>query len=262
VSALRSLALEVRRLAQTIQDESVPEQAGSIVVSGMLCEQLARELGAGAKPGAVIADGSPRLVSAEVLVHVMAAEPSAADESLVRAADREGVPVVLVQLWPQEHWTPPFVLTPFVVECRAGEGFPLTEIGARIADAAEHPAGLARRVPVLHEVISDRIVGTSVLRSALLAVIGSRKGAARPLLALEQVRTLSRIRSLEHEPRSEELPVLAGAGAAAVALSFMLRAGARRARQTLPGPLVNAGIAAGATWALAEAVRRFDRPAA
>lgn len=259
MSALQALALEVRRLAQTIQDEGVPERAGPIVVSGMLCEQLARELGADAEPGAVLADGSPRLSSAEVLVHVMAAEPSAADEALVRTADRAGVPVVLVQLWPQEHWTPPFVLTPFVVECRAGEGFPLAEIGARIVDAAEHPTGLARRVPVLHQVVSDRIVGTSVLRSALVAVVGARKGAARPLLALEQVRTVARLRSLGGEKRAEELPLVAGIAAAAVALSFVLRAGARRARRTLPPALVNAGVAAGTTWALAEGARRLER---
>jgi hypothetical protein len=53
--------------------------------------------------------------------------------------------------------------------------------------------------------------------------------------------------------------VLAGAAAAAVAFSFVLREGARRARQTLPTPVVDAAFAAGTTWVLAEAVRRFDR---
>jgi nicotinamidase-related amidase len=260
VSGLRSLALEVRRLAQTIQDETSPAKAGPIIVSGMLCEQLARELGAGAEPGSVRSDATSRLDAAEVLVHVMAAEPSPADETLIRSADRAGVPVVLVQLWPQENWTPPFVLTPFVVECRAGEGFPLQEIARRIFDAAEHAPDLARRVPVLHDVVSGRLVGTSVIRAALIGAAGVRMGAARPLLALEQVRALTRLRSLQRGAGYEELPVVAGAAASAVALSFLLRGVARRARRTFPGPVVDAAVAAGATWMLAEVVRRFERP--
>jgi hypothetical protein len=252
---LKSLIFEARELTQAIQDEAAPERSGHIVVSGMLGEQLARELGAGAEPGSVVVDGAARLRSAEVLVHVMAAEPSPADETAVRAADREGVPVVLVQLWPQEEWTPPFVLTPFVVECRAGEGFPLDDIAARIADAAEHSRGLAGRVPVLHEVVTKQLVTTSTLRSALAA----SKAGSRSLLALEQVRTVTRLRSLERSAGADELPVVAGAAAGAMVLSFALREVARRVRETVPAPIVNAALAAGATWVLAQATRRLDR---
>jgi hypothetical protein len=255
---LKSLIFEARQLAKAIEDEAAPERSGHIVVSGMLCEQLARELGAGAEPGAIVVDGASRLAGAEVLVHVMAAEPSAADESTVRAADRESVPVVLVQLWPQDDWTPPFVLTPFVVECRAGEGFPIEEIATRIADAAEHARGLARRVPALYDVVTNRLVATSTLRAGL-AALAARKSGARPVLALEQVRTLTRLRSLERDAGPEELPVAAGAAAGALAFSFLLRGIARRARETLPAPVVDATLAAGTTWALAQAVRRFDR---
>ena len=245
----RAQLFEVRRLVQAIQEETEPARAGRIVVSGMLCEQLARELAAGAEPGAVVADATSRVQGAEVLVHVMAGEPSTADEALVRAADRAGVPVVLVQLWPQERWTPPFVLTPFVVECRAGEGFPIDEIGRRIADASEHWTDLARRIPVLHDVVSDKLVGTSVIRAALIGALGGRKRASRPALALEQVRTGWTV----HLTGS----LIAGAATAALALSYLLREAARRAGGTLPGPLANAAVAAGTTWALAEAVRRL-----
>ena len=255
---VRSLAFEARALAQAIEEEGAQERAGPVVVSGMLCEQLARELGAGAEPGAVVTDGVSRLAGAEVVVHVMAAEPSAADEALVHAADRAGVPVVLVQLWPQEDWTPPFVLTAFVVECRPGQGFPIPDIASRIADAAERPEPLAGRIPVLHEIVLDRIVKTATLRSALLA-LGTGKRAARPLLALEQVRTLARLRSLEKGPGADEGRVVAGAAIGALGLSFVLREAARRGRKTLPGPVVNAALAAGATWALAQAARRLDR---
>lgn len=252
------LALEVRELAGTIQEESSPERAKQIVVSGMLCEQLERELGAGAEPGAVVVDGASRLGSAEVVVHVMAAEPTAADEAIVRAADREGVPVVLVQLWPQQNWTPPFVLTPFVVECRAGEGFPLPEIAARIAEAAaERAAGLARRVPVLQEEVSNRLVTASTVRSALFALL-TRGSSTRSVLTLEQVRMLTRLRSLEPGRETDELSFAAGAAAAAVGMSFVLREGARRARRVLPQPVANVAVAAGASWLLAEALRRLE----
>jgi len=257
VIGARAQLFEVRRLVQAIQEETEPARAGRIVVSGMLCEQLARELAAGAEPGAVVADATSRVQGAEVLVHVMAGEPSTADEALVRAADRAGVPVVLVQLWPQERWTPPFVLTPFVVECRAGEGFPIDEIGRRIADASEHWTDLARRIPVLHDVVSDKLVGTSVIRAALIGALGGRKRASRPVLALEQVRTVARLRSLRAGATPQELPALAGAATAALALSYLLREAARRAGGTLPGPLANVAVAAGTTWALAEAVRRL-----
>jgi hypothetical protein len=254
-----ALIFELRRLVEAIQEESRPARSGPIVVSGMLCEQLARELGADAEPGAVVVDGGTRGGAVEVLVHVMAGEPSPADEALVRAADRDGVPVVLVQLWPQERWTPPFVLTPFVVECEAGKGFPVDEIARRIADATESWTALARRVPVLHDVVSSKVVRTSMIRSAL-AGAASRKGeSARPVLALEQARMVARLRSLRAD-RSDELPVVAGAAAAAVAFSFVLRAVARKASDALPAPLVDAAVAASATWAIAEAARRIRLP--
>jgi hypothetical protein len=254
---VRSLAFEARALAAAIQDAGAPERAGNVVVSGMLCEQLARELAAGAEPGAVVTDGAGRISGAEVVVHVMAAEPSSADEAVVHAADRAGIPVVLVQLWPQEEWTPPFVLTPFVVECRAGEGFPIADIAARIADAAERAEDLARRMPVLHDVVSHRLVTTSTLRSAVMA-LGAGKGAARPVLALEQVRTASRLRSLEKRG-ADEGRIVAATAVAALGLSFILREAARRARRTLPAPLVNTAFAAGTTWLVAKAARRLER---
>ena len=255
---LKSLIFEARQLVQTIQDEAAPERSGHVVVSGMLCEQLARELAVGAEPGSVVVDGAARLSGAEVLVHVMAAEPTPADEAVVRGADRAGVPIVLVQLWPQEHWAAPFVLTPFVVECRAGQGFPIDEIAGRIADASEHSRGLARRIPVLHEVVTSKLVASSTLRSTL-AALSARKSGSRPVLALEQVRTITRLRSLERAAGPDELPVVAGAAVGALGLSFALREIARRAREIFPAPVVDATLAAGTTWALAQAVRRLDR---
>jgi hypothetical protein len=254
-----ALLFEVRRLAEAIEEESEPERSGPIVVSGMLCEQLARELDAGAEAGAVVVDeAGSRHGPAEVRVHVMAGEPSRADEDLVHMADRAGIPVVLVQLWPQEHWTPPFVLTPFVVECRTGEGFPVEEIARKIGDAAEHSNELARRVPVLKEAVADKLVSSSVMRAALAGALGKPGAGSRSLLALEQVRLAARLQSLHGGPPPEEPPLIAGAAVAAVALSFALREAARSARDVVPAPLANAAIAAAATWALAAAARRFS----
>ena len=259
-SELRSVAFETRDLMRAMKDELDPAAAGQVVVSGMLAEQLARQLSAGADPGAVTVGDASQLAGAAAVVHVIAGEPSSADESRVRTADRAGVPVVLVQLWPQEDWTPPFVLSPFVIECRAGEGFPLEEIAGRLAEAAEHAPALASRIPALRDAVTRSVVRGATLRAALLGAAASRKGASRPVLALEQARLLARLRTMETPgATSEELPALVGVAAAAVAASFALREVARTARGFLPAPLANVAVAAATTWALGEALRRWGQ---
>ena len=101
---------------------------------------------------------------------------------------------MLVQLWPQEDWTPPFVLTPFVVECRAGEGFPIREIADRIAEATEDSAALAAAVPTIRDAAWAGAVKQAVARAALIGLAADRFGASRPLISLEQVRMLGRLR--------------------------------------------------------------------
>ena len=65
-------------------------------------------------------------------MHIIAGDPIAADDELVRSANAQELSVVLVELWPQADWTRLFVLTPFVVECEAGHGFPVREIADRL----------------------------------------------------------------------------------------------------------------------------------
>jgi hypothetical protein len=258
-AGLRSLVREARSVVQTARDELASGSAGPIVVSGMLAEQLARELGAGASAGAVVAtDGAP-VSTAEVLVRVVAGEPSEADETFVRTADRRGAPVVIVQLWPQADWTTPFVLSPFVVECRAGEGFPLGEIAERIVGASEHGPVLASRVPELKKAVSHAAVRQAVLRSALLGLAGASKGAARPLIALEQVRMLARLRATNTgSVGSDEMPVVAAGVGMALASGFAFRSVARAAREVLPAPVVEVAVAVVGTWALARALRILE----
>jgi hypothetical protein len=256
-AGIRAGLLEGRSLWSELLDEPVTP-SGGIVVSGMLAEQLARELGVGADAGTVSVREGSGAAGAEVVVRVIAGEPSDEDVAVVRAAERESVPVVLVQLWPQTDWTRPFVLTPFVVECRAGEGFPVREIAGRIAEAAERAPALAARAPVLRDAVATGVVRGAVIRSAVLAVLGAR-GGSRSTLALEQVRALARLRVLDSQTAGAVDPRVAGGLAALVYLSgFAFRETARATRGRLPAPLVNAAVAAGGTWALTRAAQRLQ----
>jgi hypothetical protein len=254
VKRVGPLLLEARSLASALRDEVEPGDAGHLLVSGMLAEQLARQLSKGAAPGAVVVGDATRLAGGAAVVHVIAGELSVTDEELVHEADRRGVPIVLVQLWPQQDWTEPFVRTPFVVECKAGQGFPIPEIAARISEATASPIALARRVPVLRETVFGSVIGTTALRAAIL---GARSGG-RPLITLEQVRMLAGLRELASSKAPVGIAPTAGAAAAVVGGGFVFRETARLARRVLPAPLAEAAVAGAATWLIGEAVRRLE----
>lgn len=253
-AGVRALVAEARTVGSTLTADAHPESVGPIAVSGMLAEQLVKELSAGAEPGAMVVGGTELVGRADVLVRVVAGDPTPEDEALVRAADAEGVPVVVVQLWPQADWTRPFVLTPFVVECRAGEGFPVQEISERIVESSENAAVLASRAPVVDDATRSGMVKSSVLRAALIGLAGSRLGVSRPLLTLEQVRLLSQLRTASGgSASSDELSVRAGSAAAVLAAGFAFRGLARSLRGVVPAPIVHTTVAAAGTWALAKA---------
>jgi len=258
-AGFRALAYEARSVVETARHELSQANVGPVVVSGMLAEQLTRELGADALPGAVTADDDARVPAAEVLVRVVAGEPSEADDAFIRIGDQRGTPVVVVQLWPQADWTPPFVLSPFVVECRAGEGFPLREIADRIIEASEHGPLLAARVPALRKAAAHGVVRQAVLRSAVLGAAGTGKGAARPLIALEQILMLARLRTMTRgSAGSDEMPFVAGGAALALAVGFAFRGVARSARQVLPASIADTAVAAAGTWALAKTMQALE----
>lgn len=258
LASLRGAAFEARTLVAAL-DSRHATRSGDVIVSGMLAEQLARQLGVDANPGTVRVGDDVRGGATAVLVRVLAADPSEDDVSLVRTADAEAVPVVVVQLWPQADWTPPFVLTPFVIECRAGEGFPVDEIAARIAEAVEHPDELSARMPLLRPRVEASAVRESALRAGFIGLLGARRGASRPLLTLEQTRMTARLRAATPGTAGEGVsPVLAGTVAALVASGLAFRTLARSLHGTVPAPIVNAVVAAGGTWALGEAVRRLE----
>jgi hypothetical protein len=260
LSGVRSLVQEARGLGLAVRAEISPKSLpGAVVVSGMLADQLAKELAAGAAPGAVVVGAVPVPAHAAVLVRVIAGDPSPEDEALVRAASAASVEVVLVQLWPQADWTRPFVLSPFVVECRAGEGFPIAEIAARIVEAVEHAAALAAEVPTLAAAARAGVVRQAVVRSALIGLVGSKLGGSRPLLVREQATMVSRLRGVSSGAAvSDEQTVLGGSAAALLASGFALRGFARGAGAGLPRPLVNAAVAAAATWTFARAFQAIE----
>ncbi len=250
---------ELRSVGQTVREELEPPRVGPIVVSGVLAEQLAKQLGAGAAPGSVMVLAGPPPANTSALVHVIAGDPSADDVELVRTATTNGVAVVIVELWPQQDWTRPFVLSPFVVECRAGEGFPIREIADRIAEATEDSAALAAAVPAIRDAVWSGVVKQSVIRSALIGLAADRFGASRPLISLEQVRMTGRLRRMSSaDELAEDRAMLAGTAAAVIASGFAFRHVARGARGFLPDPLANAAVAAGGTLLLARALRVLE----
>lgn len=258
VADVRSLVGEATSVLRAVQGGARHDRSHEALgVSGVLAEQLARELAAGADSGAVRVVSAPARDLA-VVIRIVAGDPSDEDRAFVVAADRLELPVVLVQLWPQADWTPPFVLSPFVVECRAGEGFPLSEIASRVVEAVEHAPELAARVPVLGESASSHAVRSAIARAAILGL----RGGSRSQLTLEQLRLAARLRALGGHPSSGgPTPELAATAGALVASGFALRTVARSLRRVLPGPLANAAVAAAGTWALAEALRRVgSRP--
>jgi hypothetical protein len=246
---------ELRNALGAYRDELDDDAVGPVLVSGMLAQQLARLLAEGATPGAVVTGDVTRLATSSVLVHIIAGVPTPEDEDLVARADRAGVPVVLVQLWPQDEWTRPFVLTPFVVECRAGAGFPVPEIARQITHAAERPTALARSVPVLESTVAERAVAGSALRAAFLALRGG-SGGTRPQITLEQLRMVGALRNLT-SAGGESPQILGGVAASSIAAGFLFREIARSAQRVLPAPVANAAVAAAGTWLLGEAFRRY-----
>jgi hypothetical protein len=255
---LGAVALEARRAFATVRDKEAEVPVGPLVVSGTLAEQLARELRLGAAPGAVLVQERPSPAAAEVVIRIVAGDPGEVEDALVREADRVATPVVFVQLWPQADWGALYVLSPFVIECRAGEGFPVRAIAEAVSRAVEHPEPLAARIPVLKDPVESSAVRTAIARAALLGATGARKASpARPLITLEQLRMLSSLRAAKRSGARSEIPPAAIA-AATVAASFALRALARSAGRSLPAPLVNAAVAAGGTWALAKALELLE----
>jgi uncharacterized protein (DUF697 family) len=228
----------------------------SLVVTGTLADQLARELGRDASPGAVRTGGT--LETAAALVYVLSGEP---DVELLRTADRGDVPIVCVRL--EGSGDVPYVLATDVIEVERGAGFPLDAIAEVLAARlGEKGVNVARRVPVLREAVARHLVSSFSLRGAWTAGAWFLPGGEGVPLTIRQVRLVVRIAHLYgHEVDAKLAPevaavVASGNGFRAVARRLLLRA-------PLPGFAIRGGIAYAGTRAIGEAaVARFRRPPA
>jgi uncharacterized protein (DUF697 family) len=225
-----------------------------LAVSGVLAEQLAKELRRGGDPSAVRVDGP--VDGAAVLVRVLAGEPTEDDRQALRAAHRAGVPVVAVQTG-GSALDVPYVLATDVVLCPPGAGFPVDEI-ARAVAARLSPAGveLSARLPALREAVSRELIESFSRKNGIAGAAVFIPGADFPLLTLNQLRLVLRL-GVAHgvEIDQQRLPeILATLGA-----GFGFRAVGRRLATTIPVAswVVKGAVAYAGTRAVGEAAYRY-----
>jgi uncharacterized protein (DUF697 family) len=240
-----SLLKEVRT---SIQEER------PLVVSGVLAEQLAKELGRDGSPGAVRIGGP--VEDAAGLVRILAGAPSKEDEDALRAASRGGVPIVAVQTG-GDTFDVPYVLATDVVVVPPGSGFPVDEIARVLAiRLGDRGLGLAARLSVLRDPVCEAMVERFSRKNGVLGVAIFIPGADLPVLTLNQVRLVLRIAAAHGiELDQHRLPEVLGT----IAAGFGFRAVARQALGLLPvaGWLVKGAVAYAGTRAIGEAATRY-----
>jgi hypothetical protein len=241
------------------RDRSHP---GPVLVSGVLAEQLARELRAGGDPGAVRTGGEPAEASA--VVRVLAGPATAEDERVLRLAVRALVPVVVVQT-ADVPVRVPYVLAEDVVECPPGSGFPVPAIADRLAAGlGDHGAALAASLPVVREAVERRLALESAVSAGTVAALQAAEGPRLPVLALAQARLLTDIAAAEGKTADGRGDGAAAAQELALPLGAALATGyaARTLVRRLPwrSRVLDGMVAAGASLALAAVFRRLPRP--
>jgi uncharacterized protein (DUF697 family) len=205
--------------------------AGPLQVSGILAEQLARELRAGGDPSFVRIGGDP--AHASVLLLVLAGAPGPEDEGLLRSADLSLTPIVAVQTGKEPDLDIPYVPATDVVHCPPGAGFPMAEIAAVVAGRlGEQGTGLAAKLPVLREPVCRALIASSARRNGILAAAIFVPGADFPVLTTNQLRLVLRIAAAHGQEidaqRAPEILATIGNG-------FAFRALAQRAVRFVPG---------------------------
>jgi uncharacterized protein (DUF697 family) len=230
------------------------EDTRPLVISGPLAPQLEKELARGAAPGAVRVDG--RVEDASCLIRILGGAPTPEDEQVFKAAKRAKVPVVVVQTGTAD-FDVPYVLATDIVKCRPGSGFPVEEIAGLVASRlGEAGTGLAARLPVLREPLSQQLVETFARKNGILGVAIFVPGADFPVLTLNQIRLVLRLAAAHGvEVDQQRLPEVL----ATVAAGFGFRAAARQLLGAIPiaGWVVKGGVAYGGTRALGEAAHRY-----
>jgi uncharacterized protein (DUF697 family) len=229
-----------------------------IVVGGAreLAVVLRRELGRGATPGAVRADAEPK--DGAVYLHVLAGEPSGADQAALKRARRARVPIIAIATGPLPgDVSLPYVLATDVIRLEPGQGFPLEAIADLIAARlGEEGAPLAARVPLLRRAVCERLVESFAKRNGIIGAAVFIPGIDLPVLAVNEIRLVLRLEQaygLAVDPR-ERLPEIA----VTVGAAFGLRAIARELLDLVPvaGWAVKGAVAYAGTRAIGEAALR------
>jgi uncharacterized protein (DUF697 family) len=242
---------DVLALARDARGSAGPTRP--LLVTGVLAEQLARELAAGGDRALVRTSGEP--AGAAALVRVVAGAATREDERQLRAATRALVPVVAVQTGISSVRLP-YVFATDIVECPPGSGFPVDEIVgvlARVLGSAGPPLGA--RLPVLRAAVERHVVASAAVAAGALAALTRDDAPRLPVLALAQARMLSDLSTARGAPPSPEdlraaAQTVAPPLAAAVGVGLLARAVVRR----LPvrNRLLEGVVAASATFVLAE----------
>jgi uncharacterized protein (DUF697 family) len=236
-----SLLSLLRELQQTDRD------VRPLAVSGAreLVPVLARELRAGGDASAVV---EQRSQGASVLIWI-----GAADEDALRAADRDGVPIVAVT----DDRTVPYVLAEDIVRVPPGLGFPIERIAEVVArKLGDKGPALAARLPMLRRAVCDRLITTASRHNGLIGAAVFVPGVDLPILTLNQARLVLRIALAygEHVDRGRALELLGVVGA-----GFGFRTVARELLDVVPvaGWAVKGAIAYTGTRAIGEAAVRY-----
>lgn len=250
--AVKLKPLAVWGLVKEVRAAMQPELP--LVVSGVLAEQLQKELARDASPGATRVGG--RLEDAAALVRILAGAPTAEDEAELRVANRVGLPVIAVQTG-GGTFDVPYVLATDVVVCLPGSGFPVNEIvRALAARLGDRGPSLAARLPVLRGPYCDQLIEGFSWKNGLLGVAIFTPGTDLPVLTLNQIRLVLRL-AAAHGVEIDEQRLAEVLGTIAAAFGF--RAVARQALGALPvaGWAVKGAVAYGGTRALGEAAARY-----
>ena len=226
-----------------------------LLVTGLLADQLARELAAGGDAAAVRSGGRPDDVAA--LLYVIGDDVTEEDERVLKLAHRARVPTIVVAAGRGVPLRIPFVLATDVVRVEPGHGFPVDAIARAVADKlGEQATSLARRLPVLRSAACAHLIESFSRKNGLIGAAVFIPGVDLPVLTLHQIRMVLRICAaygLEVDrERAPELIATIGAG-----LGF--RALARELLDFVPvlGWIVKGAVAYAGTRALGEAAVRY-----
>jgi len=225
-------------------------------VSGVLAEQLARELRVGGEERLVRVGGDPR--SASALVVVVGGSATEEDERLLRAATRARTPAIAVQTGRDADLDVPYVLATDVVVCPPGEGFPVERIAEALAiRLGEDGTRLAAKLPVLRDAVCQWLIASFSRRNGLVGTFVFVPGTDMPALTLNQLRLVLRIADAHDveidQARAPEILATIGGG-------FLFRALAREVLGFVPfaGWAIKGAVAYAGTQAIGQgAQRRF-----